>query len=290
MGQYVNSVVQSIRIRQWYKNVLLFLGIVFAGKLADPSAWLNVVLAFGLYCLLSGSEYLINDVLDRKRDRLHPTKRNRPIASGRLPVTAAMTIALIVIVFTLAVSFTYFGTAFFSLSAGFVALVLAYSLVLKHVLIADVLVIATGFVIRAVAGAIAIEVTVSPWLIVCTFLLALFLVLEKRWGEVAALQEKAHKHRASLKGLSEWTLTLFVAISCAALLVSYLIYVSVSEFQGLYITIPFAIYGLFRYMYLVHEVHRKSDPEELLMDRPMLANLTLWVVLVIAVVAWNTLV
>jgi len=290
MGQYVNSVIQSIRIRQWYKNVLLFLGIVFAGKLADPCAWMNVALAFSLYCLLSGSEYLINDVLDRKRDRLHPTKRNRPIASGRLSVAAAMTTALVVIAFTLTISFMYLGTAFFSLSAGFVALVLIYSLVLKHVVLADVLVLATGFVIRAVAGAIAIAVTVSPWLIVCTFLLALFLVLEKRWGEVAALQEDAQKHRASLAGLSEWTLTLFVAISCAALLVSYLIYVSVSEFQGLYVTIPFAIYGLFRYMYLVHEVHRKSDPEELLMDRPMLANLTLWVVLVIAVVAWNTLV
>lgn len=285
----MSNLIESIRVRQWYKNVLLFLGIVFAGKLADPSSWISVALAFALFCLLSGGEYLVNDVLDRDRDRLHPEKRNRPIASGRLRVRTAVTVAVALIVFALTVSFVYIGLAFFSLSAGFVVLVLVYSLRLKHVVIADVLVLSTGFVIRAVAGCLAISVTVSPWLIVCTFLLALFLVLEKRWGEVAALKDNAANHRASLDGLSEWTLTLFVAISCGALLVSYMMYVSVSQFEGLFITVPFAIYGLFRYMYLVHEKHRASSPEELLSDKPMLANLVLWTLLIIAVVAWNTL-
>lgn len=283
------ALIESVRVRQWYKNTLLFLGIVFAGRLDDPSSWARVALAFALFCLLSAGEYLVNDVVDRERDRLHPVKRNRPVASGKLSVRSAVTVAVVLIVGALTLSFQYIGPGFFALSTGFVVLVLVYSFVLKHHVIADVLALATGFVIRAVAGCLAIDVTVSPWLIICTFLLALFLVLEKRWGEVVALRDNAARHRASLDGLSERTLTVFVAISAGSLLVAYMIYVSLSEFVGLFITVPFAIYGLFRYMYLVHDKHRGSSPEELLSDRSTLANLALWVMLVLAVVAWNTL-
>lgn len=289
-NRQIGALVESVRVRQWYKNTLLFLGIVFAGKLGDPSSWAHVILAFVLFCLLSAGEYLLNDVLDRERDRRHPVKRRRPIASGRLSVRLAVTVALSLFVTALAASLVFVGLSFFALATGFVLLVLTYSLVLKHHVIADVLALATGFVLRAVAGCLAIDVLVSPWLIICTFLLALFLVLEKRWGEVVALREGAALHRASLEGLSEGTLTVFAAISGGALLVAYMIYVSLSEFEGLYITVPFAIYGIFRYLYLVHDRRQGSSPDELLADRPTIANLALWVLLVLAVVVWNTVV
>ena len=188
----------SIRPRQWYKNVLLFVGIVFSANILNVSMWPEVLLAFVYFCMISAGEYLINDILDRERDRIHPVKSQRPIASGRLRVEHALLVALPLIVLSLAGTYLTVNLNFFIISASYILLIIIYSLILKHLVIVDVLVISAGFVIRAVAGALAIEVTVSSWLIVCTFLLALFLALEKRWSELEALADAAEAHRPTL--------------------------------------------------------------------------------------------
>lgn len=246
--------------------------------------WATVILAFVFFCMLSSGEYLINDVLDRERDRIHPVKCKRPIASGELKVAQALTVAILLIVLALLGSYLIINTKFFIISASYVVLVLLYSLVLKHLVIADVLAISVGFVIRAVAGCLAIDVFVSPWLIICTFLLALFLVLGKRWNELVVLSDAAESHRTNLSSLSTNMLDKLIGIVTGALIVSYMLYTSSAEDYSLLLTIPFVIYGLFRYLYLVHQKERLAEPEAVFKDKAMLINLAIWVILAAVIV------
>jgi 4-hydroxybenzoate polyprenyltransferase len=282
------ALVVSIRPRQWYKNLLLFVGIIFSANLLNASMWATVLLGFVYFCMLSAGQYLLNDVMDRERDRKHPIKRLRPIASGQLKAAHALSIAVLFIVVALAGAYFTINLSFLIISASYVALAILYSLFLKHAVIVDVLVVSVGFVIRAVAGALAISVVVSPWLVVCTFLLALFLALEKRWYEMSLLSDQAESHRPNLAEYSPRMLEQLVGVTTAALIVSYLLYTVFSaETDAMLATAPLAIYGLFRYLLLVHDKGWAADPEVVFKDKPMLINLALWGLIVVSIMLYE---
>lgn len=285
----LKNFIISIRPKQWYKNSLLFAGIVFSANILNVPMWATVILAFIYFCMLSAGEYLINDILDRKRDRIHPVKSQRPIASGQLNISHALPFALLLIVVALLGAYLTINLNFLVISASYLLLTLLYSLILKHVIIADGLVVSTGFVIRAVAGCLAISVSISPWLIVCTFLLALFLVLEKRWHELMTLAEDAEAHRPSVSGYSPKMLEQLVGITTGALIVCYLLYTFFTENHAMLITVPFSIYGVFRYLYLVHQKGVGADPEVVFKDKAMLINLGIWGLLVVSIILYGIL-
>ena len=273
----------SIRPKQWYKNSLLFVGILFSANVLNASMWVPVILAFVYFCMLSAGEYLINDLVDIKRDQKHPIKCKRPIASGQLKVSYALLFALILIVVALLGSYLTVNTQFFMISASYVLLTLLYSLGLKRLIIADILAISVGFVLRAVAGCLAIGVFVSPWLIVCTLLLALLLALGKRRGELVSLGVKAAAHRASLSRYSTEMLNQLIGIITGASIVSYFMYTFFVGNYYMMVTAPFVVYGLFRYLFLIHQKNFGSEPEKILQDRPTLINLAVWILLVVLV-------
>jgi 4-hydroxybenzoate polyprenyltransferase len=279
----------STRPKQWYKNILLFVGIVFSANILNISMWAKVIPAFIFFCMLSAGEYLINDVLDRERDRKHPIKRRRPIASGQLKVSHALLVAILLIVLALLGSYLTINIKFLIISASYVLLVSLYSLMLKHLVIVDVLVIAIGFVIRANAGCLAINIFPSAWLIICLFLLALFLALEKRRHELMVLSDEAETHRVSLPGFSAKMLEQLIGVTTGALIVSYMLYTSFSEHDAIWLTVPFVIYGLFRYLYLVHQKGVGAAPEVVFKDKAMLINLGIWILLVVAIILYGIL-
>lgn len=281
--------VISIRPKQWYKNVLLFVGIIFSGNILNAPMWLTLVLAFIYFCMLSGAEYLINDIIDRERDKKHPTKSRRPLASGQLSVKYALLFALFLILLSLVAAYYTISFHFFIILGSYLVLVILYSLILKHLIIADVLVVAAGFVIRATGGAIAIDVPVSPWLIICTFLLALLLALEKRWSELVAFTEQAEAHRPNLAEYSPKLLEQLVGITTASVVVSYLLYTFTAGNDAMLLTTPFAIYGLFRYLYLIHLRRMAPEPEIVFRDRAMLVNLGIWIIMVVAIILYEIL-
>jgi 4-hydroxybenzoate polyprenyltransferase len=276
------NLLRSLRPGQWTKNLLVFAGLLFAKRLFDPAAVLDASTAFVIFCALSGAVYLVNDIADRDVDRRHPIKAHRPIASGRLAVPAAASIAVLLIAAGLAAAF---GTnrALGWVAAGYVTMQLAYSATLKHIVILDVLAIAIGFVLRAVGGAFAIDVEISQWLLVCTILLALFVALAKRRHELVLLADGATGHRPILGEYSAYLLDQMIAVVAASTLVAYIFYTISPETQQkfgtalLELTIPFPIYGIFRYLYLVHRRDGGGSPAELLLtDRPLLACVGLW--------------
>jgi 4-hydroxybenzoate polyprenyltransferase len=224
----------------------------------------------------------VNDLVDLERDRLHPTKRHRPLASGALPVSAAVVAAVVFGVGALVASFLL-NAPFGWLALAYVALNLGYSFGLKHVVILDVFAVAIFFVIRAAAGAEAVQVKISPWLLICTILLALFLALSKRRHELVLLEASAGDHRRSLAEYSPYLLDQMIAVVTASTVVSYCLYTmwpeTVTKFhtQSMVYTIPFVIFGIFRYLYLIHQKEEGGAPERILVsDVPMIANLLLW--------------
>jgi 4-hydroxybenzoate polyprenyltransferase len=279
----------SIRPKQWYKNSLLFAGIVFSANILNVSMWATVLLAFIYFCMLSAGEYLINDILDRASDKRHPLKSQRPIASGQLKVSHASLFALLLIVLALLGSYLTISLNFFIIAASYAILVLLYSLIFKNFVIVDILAISTGFVVRAAAGALAINVFVSPWLIICTFLLALFLALEKRWHGAVTLGGDAKAHRPSPSQYSTKMLKQLIGITTGALIVSYMLYTFFSEYDAIWLTGPFVIYGLFRYLYLVHQRGVWAEPEIVFKDKAMLINLGIWVLLVVSIILYGIL-
>ncbi|HIE03426.1 MAG TPA: decaprenyl-phosphate phosphoribosyltransferase [Candidatus Latescibacteria bacterium] len=278
----IRGLLSSLRPGQWTKNLFLFAGITFSRNLLNLRMFLVVSAAFGLFCLLSGSVYIFNDLLDRGRDRLHPIKRLRPIASGQVPVRPASAFALLLASVSLTLSFLLSPSFGFVASAYF-ALILAYSLRLKHIVIVDVMTVAVGFVLRAVAGAVIIDVPISPWLLICTVLLALFLVLGKRRHELVLLEEDAEGHRDILKEYSPYLLDQMIAVVTASTVMAYALYTisgqTVQKFgtTRLSWTLPFVLYGVFRYLYLIHRKGSGHRPEEVLLsDLPLLLDVMLW--------------
>jgi 4-hydroxybenzoate polyprenyltransferase len=276
------ALFEAMRPRQWTKNVFVFAGIVFGQRLYDRGAVVWSLAAFCIFCFLSSSVYLLNDIADADKDREHPTKRTRPIASGRLPKSLAIAFALIFAVGGLALSLAI-NRVFTLFAFTYLALNLLYSFSLKHVVILDVLAVASFFVLRASAGAAAINVEISHWLLICTLLLALFIALSKRRHEIVLLEENAAAHRISLTEYSPYLLDQMIAVVTASTLMAYVLYtvdertIAVFGATRLLYTIPFVIFGIFRYLYLIHQKGEGGDPDRIIIsDRPFLINVLLW--------------
>ena len=288
------SLFVSLRPSQWTKNLIVFAALLFgqrgtAPAFLVPEAIGQALAAFAIFCVLSGVVYLINDVADREKDRLHPRKRFRPIASGAVSPSMALGTAAALTVAALAAAW-FLRPMFALVAVTYVGLLALYSGPLKHVVIIDVLTIAIGFVLRAVAGAVAIGVPISHWLLILTILLALFLALSKRRHELVLLADGATGHRPILEEYSPYLLDQMIAVVTASTLVSYVIYTvspeTVQKFNTDYLglTLVFPLYGIFRYLYLVHRREGGGSPADLLLtDRPLLACVTLWVIAVVLI-------
>jgi 4-hydroxybenzoate polyprenyltransferase len=280
------SLVLSLRPSQWTKNLIIFGALGLGGKLLDWTAVLHALAAFLIFCALSGVVYLINDIADRDADRRHPLKMHRPIASGQLPVRIALGAALTLGTTALAAAF-WLRPLFGAVAASYVLLLGLYSAPLKHLVIIDVLTIAIGFVLRAAAGAVAINVAISHWLYILTILLALFLALSKRRHELVLLADRATGHRRILEEYSPYLLDQMIAVVTASTIVAYAFYTvspeTVQKFgsDNLILTLPFPLYGIFRYLYLVHQKEGGGSPSDMLLtDRPLLLCVGLWAVAV----------
>jgi 4-hydroxybenzoate polyprenyltransferase len=284
----LNALIKTMRPRQWTKNVFIFAALVFDKQLLQVDSFLRTLAGFALFCLISSSVYIFNDIADVDADRQHPEKKNRPIASGKLPVRAAWGagIALVLITFVLA----------YLLAPGFEFVVVTYFLIniaytkwLKHVPIVDVLVIAAGFVLRVHAGVTLISVErFSPWLYVVMTLLSLFLGFGKRRAEIALLAQGAGSHRKVLDGYTLPLLDNYIMIVSSTTIVSYSLYTfsapNVPENHSMMLTIPFVIYTIFRYLYLIQVENTGGSPEEILLtDRPFQIAMILWGAAVLAI-------
>jgi 4-hydroxybenzoate polyprenyltransferase len=284
------SLFLSLRPGQWTKNLFVFAALVFAERLTDRDSVSRAVAAFLIFCALSGAVYLINDFFDREKDRRHPTKAVRPVASGAVSSGAALAAAALIGAAALAAA-SALGPHFFAIAAGYVALLSAYSAFLKNAVIIDVLTVAVGFTLRAAAGAAAIAVPISHWLLVCTTLLALFIALSKRRHELTLLTERATEHRPILVDYTPHLLDQMISVVTASTLIAYVFYTispeTTEKFRTdlLPLTIPFPLYGIFRYLYLVHRRDLGGSPAELVLnDRPLLGCVLLWGLSVIAII------
>jgi 4-hydroxybenzoate polyprenyltransferase len=272
----------SLRPQQWTKNLLVLAGLVFSQGLGRPERVGRALLAFLVFCALSGSMYLINDVLDAERDRRHPQKRHRPVASGRVPAGLAVGVAMALAAGAGVAAFAL-SPRFGAVGAAYAGLLVAYSLGLKHVVIVDALLIAAGFVLRALAGVVVLDEVFSDWLLLCTILLALFLTFGKRRHELRLLEAGAASHRPILSEYSPQFLDQMIAVVTAATLMAYALYTVAPETHArlgtarLPWTVPVVLYGLFRYLYLLYQKELGGNPSEhLLTDRGLLAAVALW--------------
>jgi 4-hydroxybenzoate polyprenyltransferase len=293
-GSILGSLLVSLRPEQWTKNLFVFAGVLFGGLLFDMRAIGRSSAAFVVFCALSGVVYLLNDLVDRDADQRHPLKRLRPIASGKLSTRTATVAAAVLGIGAMAAAFAL-SPMFAALAGAYVVLLVAYSFVLKHLVIIDALTIASGFVLRAASGAVAVSVPISHWLLVCTTLLALFLVLSKRRHELTLLADGATTHRPILTEYSPYLLDQMIAVVTASTLVAYSVYATSTETaerlhtSRLGVTIPFVLYGIFRYLYLVHQKRAGGSPADLLLtDRPLLACVGLWA-LTVALILYSPL-
>lgn len=275
---------KSIRPQQWLKNFFIFAPLIFSENIFNLSMFLQVLLAFAVFCLLSGALYILNDLKDIEEDRLHPIKSKRPLASGELKKRQAI-VAFVVLSFTSILLAEVVNMEFFWICMIYFILQVAYSFALKHVVILDVFIVASGFFLRVIAGAVAIKVQISPWLLICTTLLALFLALSKRRHEILLLDEEAMNHRPILKEYSPYLLDQMISVVTASTVIAYCLYTiageTVEKFgtNKLILTVPFVLYGIFRYLYLIHQRAEGGTPETLILkDRPLLLDIFLWIV------------
>jgi 4-hydroxybenzoate polyprenyltransferase len=286
----VGVLLEAIRPAQWLKNGFVFAALIFSRSVLDWHRTSTVAAAAGLFCLLASASYVLNDILDAPEDRQHPIKRRRPIASGRLAAPWAGALAIVLALAALGGGWVLDRTLFLVL-ASYAGINVLYSLFLKHVMLLDVFVIAAGFVLRVLAGGVVIHVEISAWLIVCTTLLALFLALTKRRHELVLLGENAANHRPHLAHYSAYFLDQLIGIVTASTVMSYALY-TLSEdvavkFPGkrLELTIPFVLFGIFRYLYLVHQTREGGSPTRLLLtDRILLVVVVLWAVSVMLII------
>ena len=289
------AVLRSARPRQWPKNLIVFMALIFSiddkWQLSDPSSWLDrlgwTVLTFVLFCLVSSADYLLNDVVDRENDREHPRKCKRPIAAGQLSVRAALIWAGVLAAAAIGGGFAITWSVGAVIS-GYLALMIAYTFWLKHIVLLDMMVIGAGFVLRAMAGGLAIDVPISPWLYVVTALGALFLVINKRRAELTLLKDGSANHRPILEEYSAELLGQIGALVTASTLIAYGLYTFTAENlpdnNSMMLTVPFVLYGLLRYLYLVDKHDEGGSPEEVLLrDRPLQADIILWVATAVTV-------
>jgi 4-hydroxybenzoate polyprenyltransferase len=270
-----------MRPAQWLKNGVVFAGVVFGGKLLQPAAVANAVLAALAFCLLSSGFYLVNDVRDRDADRLHPVKRLRPVPAGELAPRTAALLGVIFVLAAMAAS-ALLGWSLLLVFVAYAGLMTAYNLGVKEIAILDVFAIAAGFVLRAVGGAIAVDVSISPWLLVCTMLLALLIGFGKRRQELVALNNPGG-HRRNLSVYNQAMLDQSVAVAAAGTLIAYAVYSfdsdSAQYHHRMMLTIPIVAYGVFRFLFLLYLCGKGGAPETMLLtDRPLLASVAAWAV------------
>jgi 4-hydroxybenzoate polyprenyltransferase len=290
----IRALLDALRPRQWTKNLLVFAGILFSRQLADPALMLRALGGFAAFSLLASATYIVNDFRDLSADRSHPRKRSRPIASGRLPAPAAWLAVVALVGAALAITI-WLGRGFGWAMGSYLALSLAYTLVLKHRVLLDVFAISIGFVLRAIAGVellrpLSPDTELSPWLLVCTFFGSLFLALSKRRRELSTAGSLAPRQRAVLERYTPDLLDGLLLVSAASSLMGYALYTiwpaTVMKFgtEALLFTVPFVAYGIFRYLYLVRVSERTEDPAYVLLtDAPLATCVLLYLVTVLAI-------
>jgi 4-hydroxybenzoate polyprenyltransferase len=279
MKLHSKQLLDLLRARQWIKNLLIYIALIFTHNLFNKILFLKVTAGFFLLCFAASSIYIINDINDVKEDRHHPEKKSRPIASGEITVEFAAAISAILMLFSLAGSF-FINTGFFLIITAYIAMNLLYTFKFKYVVILDLFIVAAGYVLRAAAGALIINVAISPWLLICTSLLALFVVLAKRRYEMTMLDD-AVKHRKILEEYSVPLIDEMTSVVTASTVIAYSLYTFTSEtavqHHYLMLTIPFVLYGIFRYLYLIHKKNLGGSPELIfLKDIPTITNIILW--------------
>jgi 4-hydroxybenzoate polyprenyltransferase len=289
----IRDAVVSLRPTQWTKNLFVAAALIFAKKIFDVPSVLRTLAAFGIFCLLAGAHYIVNDLLDVEEDRVHPRKSRRPIAAGRVGRAEAVTLAAVLAALSLVLA-DILSPAFFGAAAAYVVLQLAYSYKLKHVVILDIFLVASGFVLRVIAGGLVIAVPISPWLLLCTMLLALFLAISKRRHELQLLAGDASRHRPILGEYSFGLLDQMISIVTACTVIAYCLYTvsdeTVRKFgtDRLIYTTPFVLYGIFRYLYLIYQKDQGGSPEELILkDKPLLASIVLWIASAVAIIYYH---
>lgn len=284
----IKPLLKTLRPKQWTKNIFIFAALLFDGKLFQIGPLFRTIAGFILFCLLSSTIYIINDLVDIEKDRQHPVKKNRPLASGQLSPRVAVVAAIVIGAVCLPLSFwlePYFGV----IALSYVLMMIAYSFVLKNIVLIDVMTIAAGFVLRVVAGVMLVHVErFSPWLYVCTTLLALFIAVGKRRNELSLLKDNANAHRAILNEYSMDFIDEMITILSAATLIAYSLYTFSAENlpanHSMMLTIPFVLYGLFRYLYLIHVKNEGGAPEDIVTgDKPLIATVGLWGLAVVIV-------
>ncbi|UCD64455.1 MAG: decaprenyl-phosphate phosphoribosyltransferase [Candidatus Zixiibacteriota bacterium] len=283
------SIIRLARPQQWLKNGILLAPLIFAGEMTDIDKLLTALAATALFCLFSSVIYMFNDFVDYEKDRLHPAKKNRPIASGAISRTTAVFVMIIILAAAFILS-AMVGSAFLVISMVFVAINLLYTIWFKNVVIVDAMSVAISFVIRAYAGALAIDVAASKWLLINTLLLALFLAFGKRRHELVFLEEDATAHRKILIKYSPYLLDQLIGVVTASVVVMYMLYSFSTEVslklgtENLFLTIPFVVYGIFRYLYLIHKEEKGGSPTKVLIsDWPILATVVLWLITAIII-------
>ncbi|MBS1797364.1 MAG: decaprenyl-phosphate phosphoribosyltransferase [Acidobacteria bacterium] len=283
LGRTLRGLWVELRPKEWTKNLLVFTGLIFSRSLTDAhNIWISF-LGFLIFCCASSGVYLFNDLCDLKKDREHPIKRNRPLAAGVLSLNAAR--LAMVVLFAVAATAALLLNHTFALVVGiYLTTCLAYSFKLKDIVILDVILVASGFVLRAVSGAVIIGVEVSEWLVLCTSMVALLVGFGKRRHELVLLEDEAENHRRSLSDYSVSFLDSIMNICAGAAVITYALYTRADETvervgsRAMLVTIPFVVYGVFRYLYLIHKKETGGDPVQLLFrDRPTLLNLLLWI-------------
>lgn len=285
----IKPVITLLRPIQWVKNTVIFGALVFSREFTNLDHVLTTLLAFCGFCLLSSTIYVVNDIADRENDRLHPLKKLRPIAAGQISVGTGVGIATLLAMVGIALSLLL-PFRFLLFAIAFLVLNFTYSWALKRIVILDVMAIAASFVIRAAAGAAAIAVPYSSWLIACTFLLALFIGFGKRRHEIVTLKGDAAGHRSTLSQYSPYFLDQLIGVVTASTVVAYTFYTLSPDVktklgvERLELTIPFVLYGIFRYLYLIHQEERGGSPTRLLVsDVPLLVNIVLWFLAVLGI-------
>ena len=280
----LKHILLSMRPEQWIKNFFVFTALLFSKNLLNPSKDIEAIIGFIIFCMITGCAYMINDFVDLEKDKLHPVKSRRPLASGKLKKDTAVKIIVLICLASLFFAF-YMNILFGIVVLAYFLLNIGYSIYLKNIVIIDVVSIAAGFVFRVLGGAVIISVVASQWLILCTILLSLFLGFSKRRHELILLEDNATSHRKVLEHYSPYFLDQMIAVVTASTLICYALYTMSRDTveklgtSKLIYTIPFVLYGIFRYLYLVHQKEEGGSPTEIMFtDKPMIINICLWVI------------
>ena len=280
-----------LRCKQWVKNIFLIFPLIFSGHFVEWKLWVDCWWGVIAFCLISSGMYIINDIIDLKEDRLHPQKSKRPLAAGKITISTALIIAASVLILGLIFSWQL-SQGFFIYAAAYILLNILYNLRAKHIVIVDVLMVAFGFQIRIFAGAAATHILPSLWLLMCVFVLALFLGFAKRRYEILTLKSDAPAHRGVLSHYTSYFLDQIIIISSALAIVLYGLYTISAEVvqrlggYGMFYSTPFVIYGIFRYLYLIRARKTGGDPGDLLLsDAPLLLDVLLWIIFVVVVIS-----